>query len=211
MYRYIKDLDFEVLIELGVQLGLKRSTLRRSSAHSLAGDLIQGWLRRDYRVLDETGEPTWQSLANALEAVGLVGIAHDIIADKVTQKSKCTVIYTENCKLAEGKDALINELPFHLCQLAIQKSFDSSSDFFNQPEILCGCSKKVTYVCLPIQMRFAQTAFTHTTVYFVFMSHVFCLFKLQLAQVTTILKYTACRLAYELCKSRLLHYLLIGS
>ena len=85
---YIKDLSTEKLIELGVQLGLKRTTLQKCSAHSLAGDLIWGWLRQDYRVFEETGEPTWHSLAKALKDIELDGISRNIITMEITADQK---------------------------------------------------------------------------------------------------------------------------
>ena len=71
----------EELVELGQTLGLKRVTLQKYSPLSLAGDLVEDWLRKDYRVLEETGEPTWNSLAKALKYIGLNGISLDIQRD----------------------------------------------------------------------------------------------------------------------------------
>ncbi len=78
---YLKDLKTEELIELGQTLGLKRANLLKSNPQSLAGDLIECWLRRDYRVLEESGEPTWHSLATALKKIDLTGISKNIQKD----------------------------------------------------------------------------------------------------------------------------------
>ena len=78
---YLRDLTPEELIRLGQVLGLKRTTLQRSNRQSLAEDLIHCWIRQDYRVLEESGEPTWQSLARALRDIELTGISLRIQRD----------------------------------------------------------------------------------------------------------------------------------
>lgn len=81
---YLKEIgDVNALIELGQTLGLGRAplTLRESSSQTLTGYLIDGWIRRDYNVLERTGEPTWRSLAKALVDIGMNGISRDIQKD----------------------------------------------------------------------------------------------------------------------------------
>ncbi len=72
-----------MLIDLGEALGLGRMpmTLKRSSPDVLPGYLIGAWIRRDYEVLERTGEPTWRSLAKAMNEIGLTGISVDIQRD----------------------------------------------------------------------------------------------------------------------------------
>ena len=78
---YLRDLTTEELIRLGQTLGLNRTTLQRSSPQSLAEDLIHCWTRGDYRVLEESGDPTWQSLARALRDAEFTGVSLRIQRD----------------------------------------------------------------------------------------------------------------------------------
>ena len=78
---YLRDMTPEELIRLGQALGLNRTSLQRCNPQSLAEDLIHYWIRQDYRVLEESGDPTWQSLARALRDVELTGISLRIQRD----------------------------------------------------------------------------------------------------------------------------------
>ena len=75
---YLQDIGEEELLELGQTLGLDRMHLKRSSGKELIGDLVTYWIRRDYRVMEESGPPTWRSLAKAMLKVNLTGKSMDI-------------------------------------------------------------------------------------------------------------------------------------
>jgi hypothetical protein len=78
---YLKGYGTEKLIEVGQLLGLDRSELKLSDKKELLGDLIDSWLRREGRVVEESGDPTWRSLAKALLEAGLTGTSLDIQKD----------------------------------------------------------------------------------------------------------------------------------
>ena len=80
MSGYLKEIDSEKLVELGQALGLDRMNLMRSNSKERIGDLVTYWIRRDDRVMEESGTPTWKSLAKALLKVHLTGISSDIQA-----------------------------------------------------------------------------------------------------------------------------------
>ena len=66
---YLKDMDREDVIRLGIALGLSFTKLKM-----FPEDVIAAWLRGD----DKCGPPSWTSLATALERTG-----HTAIASKV--------------------------------------------------------------------------------------------------------------------------------
>ena len=70
--QYLKDIDREELIRLGLALGLLYSRLE--GMKMFPEDVIAAWLRGD----DKCGPPSWTSLATALEGKG-----HTAIASKV--------------------------------------------------------------------------------------------------------------------------------
>ena len=74
----LQDIGYEKLLELGQALGLDRMHLKRSSGKELIGDLVTYWIRRDDRVMEESGAPTWRSLAEAMHKVKLTGKSMDI-------------------------------------------------------------------------------------------------------------------------------------
>ena len=74
----LNQLGNRELITLGTALGLQHSRLKRLSPESLCDEMVTSWLRRDDEVLRTSGEPSWESLATALEADGMNGIASDI-------------------------------------------------------------------------------------------------------------------------------------
>ena len=69
---YLKDMNREEVIRLGLALGLLYSRLE--GMKMFPEDVIAAWLRGD----DECGFPSWTSLATALERTG-----HTVIASKV--------------------------------------------------------------------------------------------------------------------------------
>lgn len=81
VYGYLQVIGTEKLIQLGQILGLNRMEMKRSTAKELPGDLITSWMQRECRVMEESGEPTWRSLAKALLEANLTGISLDIQKD----------------------------------------------------------------------------------------------------------------------------------
>ena len=83
VYKYLQNIETEKLILLGMFLGLSQVELKRCTAKELLRDLITWWMEKRHRVKEESGEPTWRSLAKALqdECVGLTGTSQDIQKD----------------------------------------------------------------------------------------------------------------------------------
>ena len=73
---YVKNIGDEDLRRLGLALGLLYPTLKRM--RNLPEDLISAWLNREENVLQESGEPTFESLAVAMEGIGQNGMAVDV-------------------------------------------------------------------------------------------------------------------------------------
>ena len=67
---YLADLSSQEVINVGVELGLKYIKLNGN-----ANDMVMAWLRKDDNVMGRSGEPSWDSLCEALEAYGHNGIA----------------------------------------------------------------------------------------------------------------------------------------
>lgn len=78
VHGYLKEVGTEKLIQVGQLLGLDRMELKRCTAKELPGDLITWWIRRDCLVVEESGDPTWRSLAKALLEANLTGTSLDI-------------------------------------------------------------------------------------------------------------------------------------
>ena len=70
--QYLKDMDREEVIRLGIALGL--SFIKLKGMIIFPEDVIASWLKGD----DKCGPPSWTSLATALERTG-----HTAIASKV--------------------------------------------------------------------------------------------------------------------------------
>ena len=68
-------LSEEDMIELGVALGLSYSNLTRMTSTM---EIVTAWLNREDMVLIESGNPTWTTLADALDKIGQAGIAKDV-------------------------------------------------------------------------------------------------------------------------------------
>ena len=79
---YLKKLDTAKLIELGVELGLNRTELKRTAPAELSLELCEKWLREDDNV-NQT--PTWSSLATALRKIGVGGVAKIIEEEEMHQ------------------------------------------------------------------------------------------------------------------------------
>ena len=82
---YLHGLDKNVMYDLGMELGLSQTRLKRMKANSetFEDDVIAAWLRKEHNV-SKKGDPTWRTLANALSTprVGQNGIANRIEKDK---------------------------------------------------------------------------------------------------------------------------------
>lgn len=52
----------------------------------LPGDMVAAWLRREDNVIEANGDPTWNSLSNALKKVGQNGIASKIMKGEATAR-----------------------------------------------------------------------------------------------------------------------------
>ena len=85
MNRCTKKLDTAKLIELGVELGLNRTELKRIAPTELSLELCERWLREDDDVHQTSGTPTWSSLATALRNIGASGMAKSIEKEKMHQ------------------------------------------------------------------------------------------------------------------------------
>lgn len=66
------------LKEVGLALGLNNVRLENINPDNLFNDVVHFWLKRADNVLDESGIPSLESLAKALEKVGMNGIAEDM-------------------------------------------------------------------------------------------------------------------------------------
>ena len=66
------------LYELGVELGLNITELKRVASIELPLELCGRWLRGDDDVLQTSGTPTWSSLVRALRNIGASGVARSI-------------------------------------------------------------------------------------------------------------------------------------
>ena len=86
----LKDLSHQDLIELGGALGISYPKLVRMI--NLPAEMVAAWLNREDNVLQQSGEPTWGGLADALQKIRQTGIADDI------RKSKCHNSSTANTK-----------------------------------------------------------------------------------------------------------------
>ena len=63
--------------------------------NSLPDDMVRSWLRMDYRVMEECGDPlTWEILVIALQKTGQNGIADDILREKCRKNEKGMYMYT---------------------------------------------------------------------------------------------------------------------
>lgn len=78
--KYIKDISEEQLKKLGGALGLLYPTLNKMK--DLLHDMVAAWLLRQDDVREKSGEPTFESLAKALEEIGHKGIACDVREQK---------------------------------------------------------------------------------------------------------------------------------
>ena len=66
------------LYELGVELGLNITELRRIPIEQLPLELYERWLRGDDAVIQTSSPPAWSSLVTALRKIGASGVADGI-------------------------------------------------------------------------------------------------------------------------------------
>ena len=76
----LKDVDRESIIKVGLALGLYFPTLTEMQK-LYRHDMVSAWLQQKDNVKGKTGEPTAQSLVQALEESDLTGTA-DIVKSK---------------------------------------------------------------------------------------------------------------------------------
>ena len=81
MIPYLKKLDTAKLYDLGVELGLNTTELKRIPTEQLPLELCIRWLRGDDDVHQTSGTPTWSSLATAMRKIGASGVASSIERD----------------------------------------------------------------------------------------------------------------------------------
>ena len=84
--KYLKDLETEQLLQLGLALGLQYPTLK--DMKNMPDDLIHSWLLRQQEVIKQSGEPTYKSLATALDEIEQTGLAQDVRQQKCTKLKK---------------------------------------------------------------------------------------------------------------------------
>ena len=83
----MKMLETEKLYELGGELGLNITGLRRINSEQLPLKLCERWLREDDNVHQTSGLPTWSSLVRALRNIGANGIAARIEQEKLNMSN----------------------------------------------------------------------------------------------------------------------------
>ena len=71
-------LDTARLYELGGELGLNITKLKRIPAQQLPLELCEQWLRGDDDVLQTSGTPTLSSLVRAMRSIGASGVTDRI-------------------------------------------------------------------------------------------------------------------------------------
>ena len=72
---YLQVLDNDQIQAVGGALGLAWRSLMRIATPR---EMVVAWLNRQDLVMQTSGQPTWQSLVNALRKQGQEGIARDI-------------------------------------------------------------------------------------------------------------------------------------
>ena len=74
--KLIYDLPSGEVIKLGEALGLGYPKLEKMK--NLHHDMVAAWLRQEDDVIERCGDPTWKSLAKALNEIGQCGKAKKI-------------------------------------------------------------------------------------------------------------------------------------
>ena len=84
---HLKKLDTTKLYELGGELGLNITELKKIAPIELHLELCERWLREDDDVHHTSGPPTWSSLVTALRNIGANGVATSIEQQKLDLSS----------------------------------------------------------------------------------------------------------------------------
>jgi hypothetical protein len=66
------------VLDLGEELGLYHSTLKRMPQESVHGDMVHAWLMKMDDVPEVGGDPTWRSFARGLAEQRLWGMVDTI-------------------------------------------------------------------------------------------------------------------------------------
>lgn len=144
----LKHLDLPDLVQLGGALGISHNKCKRFSN---VGDFVSSWLKREDKVLDQSGEPTWSKLADALEEIGQKGIAQDIRskhAKEVPQASH--KIDQSSSSSAGGHPLQIDTGKYACCTILPAKSHVCTGRIFLKA-ISAYVAQPITNVGLPEQ------------------------------------------------------------
>jgi hypothetical protein len=76
--KVIHDLTPQQVLDLGEELGLYHSTLKRMPQESIHGDMVHAWLMKMDDVPEVGGDPTWRSFARGLAECRLWGMVNTI-------------------------------------------------------------------------------------------------------------------------------------
>lgn len=86
---FLTHLNNEDLVNVGLELGLRYHKLKRMKEP--LNEIVDAWLRMDDYVLEESGEPSWESLSLTLKKCGHTGIARNIRKAKGMSKFVCSL------------------------------------------------------------------------------------------------------------------------
>ena len=76
--RFLKFLTNVDIRKVGLELGLHYHHLKNMPEETLLDDMLSCWLREDDHVSANSGTPSWESLAKALEEGGFTGVAENV-------------------------------------------------------------------------------------------------------------------------------------
>ena len=91
--KYLKNLQKQDVINVGVSLGLDYGKLSDISADKIHLAMISSWLNKQDYVIENTGTPTLRTLISALKENELNGSAEEIEKDNFKTSND------ESCKL----------------------------------------------------------------------------------------------------------------
>ena len=74
--QFLENLDKRDLKKLGEALGLSYPKLR--NMEPLCDEMVAAWLNKEDEVMEQSGEPSWNSLKTALRKIGQTGLADSI-------------------------------------------------------------------------------------------------------------------------------------
>ena len=73
---FLRNLDKNELIRLGEALGLSYSKLKKMEP--LCEEMVAAWLKQEEDVIEQSGEPSLESLKAALKKIGQTGLVNAI-------------------------------------------------------------------------------------------------------------------------------------